>query len=62
MGACTKLYLVLRKMESTSKVKIGKFLSSNFEFWNLKIEDMLVDRDLWVVVFGCKLLAMSQGD
>jgi hypothetical protein len=37
-------------MESNSKMEIEKFNGKNFELWNLKMEDMLVDRDQWTMV------------
>ena len=38
------------KMSNTSIIKIGKFNGQNFELWKLKMEDLLVDREQWVVV------------
>jgi hypothetical protein len=38
-------------MASNSRIEIEKFNGQNFELWNLKIEDLLVDREQWVVVF-----------
>jgi hypothetical protein len=32
-------------MVSNSKMDIEKFNGKSFEFWNLKMEDMLVDKD-----------------
>jgi hypothetical protein len=36
-------------MESNSRIEIEKFNGQNFELWKLKIEDLLVDREQWVV-------------
>ena len=42
-------------MASTfSRVEMDKFNGSNFELWKLKIENMLVDRDLWDAVSSMK--------
>jgi hypothetical protein len=37
-------------MESSSKMEIEKFNGKNFELWKLKMEDLLVDRDQWIVM------------
>jgi hypothetical protein len=37
-------------MESNSKMDIKMFNGKIFELWNLKIEDLLVDRDQWIMV------------
>jgi hypothetical protein len=37
-------------MESNSRIKIEKFNSKNFELWKLKMEDLLVDKEQWIVV------------
>ena len=29
---------------------MDKFFGNNFEMWKLKMEDLLIDRDLWDVV------------
>jgi hypothetical protein len=34
-------------MASNSRIEIKKFNDQNFELWNLKIEDLLVDREQW---------------
>ena len=50
-------------MESTSgKIEIEKFNGSNFELWKLKMEDLLVDHDLWLDVSGTKPTGMKQED
>ena len=42
-------------MASTSgQVDIEKFNGTNFELWKLKVEDLLVDQDLWSVVRSIK--------
>jgi hypothetical protein len=48
-------------MESTSRIEIEKFNGQNCGLWKLKIEDLLVYREQWVVVFpGTILIGMSK--
>ena len=50
-------------MARTSRIEIEKFNGQNFELWKLKMEDLLVDREQWIVVDpGTKLTATSQND
>jgi hypothetical protein len=37
-------------MVSSSKIEIEKFNGKIFELWKLKMEDLLVDKEQWVVV------------
>jgi hypothetical protein len=37
-------------MASNSKMEIEKFNGKIFELWKLKMEDLLVDIDQWIVV------------
>ena len=37
-------------MASDSKMEIEKFNGQSFELWKLKMEDLLVERDQWIVV------------
>jgi hypothetical protein len=37
-------------MASNSKMEIEKFNGKSFELWKLKMKDLLVDRDQWIVV------------
>ena len=37
-------------MASSSKMEINNFNGKSFELWKLKMEDLLVDRDQWVMV------------
>jgi hypothetical protein len=37
-------------MASSSRIEIEKFNSKNFELWKLKMEDLLVDKEQWIVV------------
>eukprot|EP00253_Pinus_taeda_P001538 PITA_01538 len=37
-------------MASSGKIKIDKFNCQSFELWKLKMEDLLVDKDQWIVV------------
>ena len=36
-------------MANRRGIEIEKFNGMNFELWKLKIEDILVDSDMWVV-------------
>jgi hypothetical protein len=36
-------------MVSNSKMEIEKFNGKIFELWKLKMEDLLVDRDQWIM-------------
>jgi hypothetical protein len=40
-------------MASNSKMEIEKFNGKSFELWKLKMEDLLVDRDQWIMVDTC---------
>jgi len=37
-------------MASSGKVEIEKFNCQSFELWKLNMEDLLVDKDQWIVV------------
>ena len=37
-------------MVSSGKIEIKKFNGQSFELWKLKMEDLLVDKDRWIVV------------
>jgi hypothetical protein len=37
-------------MASSDKIEIEKFNGKNFELWKLKMEDILVDKEQWVIV------------
>ena len=50
-------------MSNTSRIEIEKFDEHNFELWKLKMEDLLVDREQWIVVApGTKLTSMPDED
>jgi hypothetical protein len=50
-------------MESTSRrVEIENFNGRNFELWKLKMENLLVDRDLWIFLSRSELVGMKQED
>ena len=38
-------------MASNSRIEIEKFNGHNFELWNLKMEDILVDREQWETIY-----------
>jgi hypothetical protein len=43
--------LVLKENgRASSKIEIEKFNGKIFELWKLKMEDLLVDKEQWVVV------------
>lgn len=46
-------------MTSTSRLEMDKFNGTNFELWKLKIEDLLVDRDLQVAISRTKNFGMK---
>jgi hypothetical protein len=37
-------------MASSSRIEIDKFNDKNLELWKLKMEDLLVDKEQWIVV------------
>eukprot|EP00253_Pinus_taeda_P032199 PITA_32199 len=37
-------------MASSGKIEIEKFNGQSFELWKLKMEDILVDKDQWIVI------------
>jgi hypothetical protein len=39
-----------RGMVSSSRIEIEKFNGKNFELWKLKMEDLLVDKEQWIIV------------
>ena len=46
-----------------SKVEIKKLNGYNFELWNLKMEDILVDKEQWVAIDpSTKPIALSKED
>jgi len=40
-------------MVSSGKIEIKKFNGHSFELWKLKMEDLLVNKDQWIVVDPC---------
>jgi len=51
------------EMASTSRrIEIEKFNGGNFELWKLKMEDLLVDHELWDVVSSTRPATISQDD
>jgi hypothetical protein len=50
-------------MASNSRIEIEKFNGQSFKLWKLKMEDLLVDREQWVVVDpGTKPISMLKED
>jgi hypothetical protein len=39
-----------RGMVSSSRIEIEKFNGKKFELWKLKMEDLLVDKEQWIIV------------
>jgi hypothetical protein len=39
-----------RGMSRSSRINIEKFNDKNFELWKLKMEDLLVDKEQWIIV------------
>ena len=39
-----------KKLVSSGKIEIEKFNGQSFELWKLKMEDLLVDKDQWIIV------------
>ena len=47
-------------MASSGKIEIEKFNGQSFVLWKLKMEDLLVDKDQWIVVdLGTKPTVVS---
>jgi hypothetical protein len=47
---CSGDLSVERGMVSSSRIEIEKFNGNNFELWKLKMEELLVDKEKWIVV------------
>jgi hypothetical protein len=45
-------------MESKSRLEMQKFNGTKFEWWKLKMKGLIIDRDLWLAVFGIKPIGM----
>jgi hypothetical protein len=43
-------FLGEKKWRASLKMEIEKFNGKSFELWKLKMEDLLVDRDQWIMV------------
>jgi hypothetical protein len=41
---------VEREMVSSSRIEMEKFNGENFELWKLKMEDVIIDKEKWIVV------------
>ena len=47
-------------MTSNGKIEIKKFNGQSFELWKLNMEDLLVDKDQWIMIgLGTKLTRVS---
>ena len=49
-GFCIGYSSVERGMASSSRIEIEKFNGKNIELWKLKMEDLLVDKEKWIIV------------
>jgi hypothetical protein len=47
---CSGGLSVERGMVSSSRIEIDKFNGKKFELWKLKMEDLLVDKEQWIIV------------
>ena len=47
---CSGYLSVERGMVSSSRIQIEKFNGKNFELWKLKMEDLIVDKEQWIIV------------
>ena len=48
-----------REVETTSRVEMKKFDGTNFELKKLKMENFLVDLDIWDIIFEIKPNSMK---
>jgi hypothetical protein len=44
----------VKKMTSSSIIEIEKFNGQSFDLWKIKLEDLIVDREQWIVVGSWK--------
>eukprot|EP00253_Pinus_taeda_P022833 PITA_22833 len=49
-------------MASSGKIEIHKFNVQSFELWKLKMEDLLVDKDQWIMVDMGEAIAKASWD
>jgi hypothetical protein len=47
---CSGDLSVERGMASSFRIEIEKFKGKNFEIWKLKMEDLLIDKEQWIVL------------
>jgi hypothetical protein len=58
-GILHRLKSCCKEMESISRLEMEKFNGTNFDLWKIKMEDLLIDQDLWVAVSGTKHIGMK---
>jgi hypothetical protein len=46
---CSGYSSIERGMASSSRIEIEKFNGKKFELWKLKMEDLLVDKEQWII-------------
>ena len=49
-GFCSGDLSAERGMTSSSRIKIENFNGKNFDLWKLEMEDLLVNKEQWIVV------------
>ena len=50
VGALQWWFVCWKIMASSSRIEIEKFNGKNIELWKLKMEDLLVDKEQWIIV------------
>jgi hypothetical protein len=50
MGDLQYRLFTLKEMANSSIIEIEKFNGKQFELWKLKIEDILAEKDQWIIV------------
>ena len=47
---CSEYLSIERGMASSYRIEIEKFNGKKFEIWKMKMEDLLVDKEQWIIV------------
>jgi len=58
-GILHRLQYHCKEMESISRLEMEKFKGTKFDLWKIRMEDLLIDQDLCVAVFGTKHIGMK---
>jgi hypothetical protein len=48
-----------KEMANTSRLEMDKFNDTNFDMWKLNMENIHIDRDLWVAIYRTKPTSMK---